>query len=128
MTAAEDLYRLERDLRDAGDEIMPNAAKAVAVSSNNVKRGWQQKLGGEPHLPHAPRAITYDVTSKRGEIKGEIGAEKGRSQAPIVVVIESGSPHSAPKGYGAGALADETDGFQQGIEKARDDALRKAGL
>jgi hypothetical protein len=128
VTGTDDFSRLARDLSDAGDAIMPNAAKAVGVSSNNIKRDWQGKLAGEPHLPHAARSITYDVTAKRGEIKGEIGAEKGRLQAPIVVVIESGSPTSAPRGYGTRALADETDGFEQGIEKARDDALRKAGL
>jgi len=97
--------------------------QAVEVTARHVKDAWAKKLEGEPRLPHAPRSITYDIKATPGDIstiEAEIGAERGRLQAPIVTVIEFGAPGNnlAPRGYGAGALNDNEADFVKGLELA----------
>jgi len=127
-----ELDKLTVDLGEASKGIGEPLRQAHEVSDRNIKDSWAEKLRGEPHLPHAPSSITYELIATPGQdvstLRSDIGAQKGRRQAPIVVVIESGSPNTAPRGYGAGALHEEQAGFEQGVTKALDTALRKAGL
>lgn len=125
---------------DAGEKIY----KAVTVTSAKIKKTWQQKLSGTPEVPFGPLTITYDVgtnasifrEAKTGlhaganEIVSEIGAEDGRKQAPIVAVLEYGSPapypvgrNLPPHGYGAAALQENQDDFENGLLLAIGDPL-----
>lgn len=96
--------------------------QATEVSARKIKDAWAGKLKGEDRLPHAPRTITYDIHAYDREytIGAEIGAERGRSQAPIVTVIEFGAPgnNTAPRGYGHGALKENEADYLHGLELA----------
>ena len=121
-----DFSELNTLAADIAGEI-PRSGKAfrqaVEVSARNVKDAWADKLRGEAYVPHAPRSITYDVKATPGDvstIEAEIGAERGRLQAPIVTVLEFGAPGNnlAPRGYGHGALSETEADFVKGIELA----------
>lgn len=129
-----DLSALAADLGDIADDAGRNVRKAVEVTARNVKDAWAEKLRGEAHVPHAPRSITYDIEGTAGiggsEIRAEIGAERGRLQAPIVTVLEYGAPGNnlAPRGYGAGALKENEADFERGLSIALGDAERSGGF
>lgn len=138
------LDQLSADLGHAPADAGPGIYKAFTVSSARIKREWQSKLSGMPGVPHGALTITYDISSgvsgPLGSVLGllgiehlwggntissEIGAEDGRSQAPIVAVEEYGSPvnNLPPHGYGAQSLADEVDEFANGLMIAVGDPL-----
>ena len=129
------LDTLAADLKNVPADAGPNIVKALTVTARNIKDAWAEKLKQEPHLPHAPRSITYDVGSNvsllrdalggapvgsANLIAAEIGAETGRLQAPIVTVVEFGSPvnNTPPRGYGHGALQENEADFVKGLEIA----------
>lgn len=126
--SAEDFTKLVRDLGTVPDNAGDNLAKAVEVSARNIKDDWKGKLEGANSLPHGSRTITYDTTRTRRARSAEIGAERGRSQARFVKIVETGAPTLGARGYGAGALRSEEPGFERGCQIAVDDALKKAGL
>lgn len=126
--SADDFTKLARDLGTVPENAGETIDKAVQVSARNIKDAWKGNLEGANHLPHGSRTITYDLQRTRQSRSAEIGAERGRSQARFVKVIETGAPTLGARGYGAGALRDEEAGFDRGCQKAIDDALKKAGL
>lgn len=126
--SADDFTKLARDLGSVPDDAGEFLDKAVEVSARNIKDAWKAKLEGANHLPHGSRTITYDTQRTRQSRSAEIGAQRGRSQARFVKVVENGAPTLGARGYGSGALRDEEAGFDRGVEKAIDDALKKAGL
>lgn len=103
-----ELDQLAADLGNVPANAGRNVRTAVEITARHIKDDWAKKLTGENGLPHAPRAIGYDVTSFAGfgntVVKAEIGAERGKLQAPIVTVIEYGSPvnNTPPRGMGMG--------------------------
>lgn len=123
-----ELDQLSADLGAVPGNAGRYVTTAVTVTARHVKDDWAEKLEGENGLPHAPRSIGYDVTSFQGfgntVVKAEIGAERGKLQAPIVTVIEYGSPvnNTPPRGYGHGALQENEDDFVKGLSKALEDA------
>jgi hypothetical protein len=147
------LNQLAADLGNAPKTAGPNIYKAFTVTSARIKKDWQRKLSGMPGVPHGPLTITYDVgasvtgplgvllrtlgveaaTTFNGgkyaiggnHIASEIGAEDGRSQAPIVALEEYGSPvnNLPPHGYGAASLQDNQDDFVNGLLLAIGDPL-----
>lgn len=129
-----DLSALVADLGQIADDAGPNVRKAVEVTARNVKDAWAEKLKGEAHVPHAPRSITYDIEGTANvtgsEVRAEIGAERGRLQAPIVTVLEYGAPGNnlAPRGYGHGALQENQADFVKGLSIALGDAERAGGF
>lgn len=123
-----ELNQLSSDLGETALNAGPLINSAVQRTSINIKKAWADKLEGTPEMPHAARTITYDITTFQGfgvsVIKSEIGAERGRKQAPLVTVLEFGAPGNnlAPHGYGSGALQENEADFQRGLEKALADA------
>lgn len=124
-----EIQTLAADLGDVAEGVGRKTRQAVEVSAVNVKNDWADKLKGEPRLPHASRSITYDTDvntlGANSVISAEIGAERGRLQAPIVTVVEFGAPgnNTSPKGYGAGALQENEADFIRGLEIATDPQL-----
>lgn len=124
-----ELDTLAADLGDVAAGAGRRVGQAVEITARRVKDDWADKLKGEPHLPHASRSITYDTDvntlGPNSVISAEIGAERGRLQAPIVTVVEFGAPgnNTAPKGYGAGALQENEADFIRGLEIATDPQL-----
>lgn len=129
-----DINQLAADLGKVPDNAGRKIRQAVEITARNVKKTWADKLKGEPGLPHGSRSITYDLSSTQAfgvsVLKAEIGAERGRMQAPIVVVNEFGAPgnNSAPRGYGAGALIENAPDLEEGLLIATAEAERQAGI
>lgn len=118
---------LAADLDDAAGELQSNAVKAVAVTSLKTKKTWQEKLAGSATLPGLPGALSYDVKQTAGEIGSEVGFDKSRGQGALGNVSEFGTPTVAPRGFGIASQEENLDDFVKGLEKARDDALKRLG-
>jgi hypothetical protein len=126
-----DLAKLAASFGEVPKGAGQNIRKAVEVSARNVKDEWRKRLDGSGSLGQATRSISYELKGGRAirgsQITAEIGAELG-GQGSLVGIVEYGSPTLAPRGYGLRALEDTTEDFQRGLEKALEDAERKAGL
>ena len=120
------------DLDTAADGTGDFLRKAVEVASINIKQAWQEPLKGSPTLPVLAYAVTYDIDvavfGLGSGIKSEIGFDKSRAQGPLGNISEYGTPSIPGRGFGIRALEQNQGDFQRGIERAVDDALRKAGL
>lgn len=126
-----DLTKLAASFGEVPKGAGQNIRKAVEVSARNVKDEWRKRLDGSGSLGQATRSISYELKGGRAirgsQITAEIGAELG-GQGSLVGIVEYGSPTLAPRGYGLRALEDTAEDFQRGLEKALEDAERKAGL
>lgn len=136
------LDQLSADLGHVEDDVGPKIQKAVIVTSAKIKRSWQRKLSGTPQVPFGPLTITYDVGANVGDfhitedgqgaganhVESQIGAEDGRKQAPIIAVLEYGSPvnNLPPHGYGTEALEENQQDFMNGLLLAIGDPLGKS--
>lgn len=140
--------QLSRDLgRISSPQVRRNVEKAVEQSARPVKDRWNAKLYNEGHAKLTGKAISYDVgtaldlglaTSVQdaldagdgsGTIVAEIGPRKGNHrQAGVVLLLEVGSVHNAPHGYGAAALQEEEAAFEQRVDFAIWAGEREAGL
>lgn len=128
-----DLSRLAADLgRVPGLAKRPLRA-AITVSARNVKDAWNGRLYSAGHADRTRGSIDYDVTALEGfgvtEYQAEIGARRGTGrQAGVVLLLEYGSAHNAPHGYGAAALQQTEADFEHGLSLALQAAEREAGL
>lgn len=135
-----ELDKLAADLGEVPDNVGPNLVKAVEVSARNIKDDWKGQASGMAHAPAFPHSISYDMGANHSFfrntfgggganlITAEIGPDKGRTQGALGNLIEFGSRNNPPQGLGHGALQREEAGFERGLTKAVDDAMREAGL
>jgi hypothetical protein len=91
-----DLKVLIDDLEKAAAEITPQVAKVTGRAMNNIKKDVKKRWSGLAHLPHLPRAVTYDVKTIGLVVAGEVGAEHERPQGKLAWTQEYGTPTSAP--------------------------------
>lgn len=139
------LLTLVRDLGALSSHLVVDAVtKAVDQSANRVKTTWNQKLPSEGAARLTSRAISYDVGTAhqfdlwqtdalRGNdaatIVAEIGAKRNRGrQAGVVRLLENGSAHNPPHGYGAAALFENEADFDAALDFAVWAAERSVGL
>jgi hypothetical protein len=115
---ARELHKLTADLRAAPDEARDQVKAVTARGALNIKRGWQERWSGHDHIPHLPRAITYDTRVRVHDIEAEIGPDKTRPQGPLGNLIEFGSIHNAPIPGGAPALDDEEPNYLRYLGEA----------
>lgn len=120
-----DLDKVAADMGRIPGELGDNLRKAVVVSSRNIKDDWRGKLTGSRGLPGAARSIGYDIEATRSGVEAQIGASYG-GQGSLVWVTEYGARHTAPRGYGHRALADEAAGFEKGLGIAVMQAIEAA--
>lgn len=123
------LDRLAADIGAAALGVAPLLEKALGMTSKRVKDDWNGKLYSDGHARLTGRSISYDVTVSGPTISAEIGAKRGEGrQAGIVRLLENGSVHNAPHGYGRAALAANADDFVKGVFLAVDGLLKGHGL
>lgn len=123
--------------------VQTNVEKAVEQSARRVKDAWNGKLYNEGHASRTGRSITYDVgaahdlglfgtvtgEARSSTIVAEIGPRTGSGkQAGIVRLLENGSVHNAPHGYGAAALDENAADFEQAVAFAVWAGEKEAGL
>jgi hypothetical protein len=103
-------------------------SKAVEVNAFKIKTTWNSKLYREGHAKRTGYSITYDVTTREGDVEAEIGAVTGSGrQAYITRLLEYGSANNPPHGYGSAALDENTPTWSRhrprglaGAERRRD--------
>lgn len=142
---ARELTTLARDLGMlSGPLVVEAVTKATEQSAGRVKTSWNGKLYRDGHADRTGRSITYDVGTAHqfqlwqtdalhgpdaATIVAEIGPKRGSGkQAGIVRLLENGSVHNAPHGYGAGALAENEADFDASLDFAVWAAEREVGL
>jgi hypothetical protein len=128
-----ELDRLAADLGKVADSIEPFVKSALNVTSLKVKRAAQEKVGRRRHFRQAAGAITFDVEARRGGFFSDIGYDKRRGAGALLGnLVEYGAPNSAnaltPGNELATSLRENEADFVYGIERAEEDARRKAGL
>lgn len=127
-----EMDRLAADLAEVPKNIGPFVRAAVEFGARNVKEDWRNLASGLPHAPAYPRSIGYDMKRFQGfgatVIEAEIGPDKEKPQGALGNLIEGGSPTSSPHHFDVAALRNEQDDFITGLQKAEDDARKKAGL
>lgn len=115
-TNVEGLREWQATLHESIDELPPETEKVVGHGCLNIKREWQRRWKGHPHISHLPYTINYDVVSARGDVSGQVGPDLERGgQAPLGGIIENGSPTSAPIPGGAPALELEAPRFEKAL-------------
>jgi hypothetical protein len=139
------ITRLALDLGMLSSPLVVEAVtKAVEHSAAGVKKAWNGKLYRDGHADRTGRSITFDVGVARqfslfqtdafsgpdeAAIVAEIGPKRGSGkQAGIVRLLENGSVHNAPHGYGAAALQENEADYEARIGFAIWAAEKAAGL
>lgn len=133
-----EMDKLAADLGRVPDDAGPKIRQAVEVASRHIKDAWAEKLVGSERLEHAHRSITYDIGTNvsflrnavgsgpvdgANQIAAEIGPELGRTQGPIVGLVEFGTPHLSPRGYGHQSLRENEADFIKGLQIASEIVL-----
>jgi hypothetical protein len=125
------LTTLARDLGELGSpQFAENLMPAMAATAGLVKSTWNGKLYTEGAASRTGRSISYDVGVahdfdlfaldadgvKSSTLIAEIGPKTGSGkQAGIVRLLENGSVHNAPHGYGAAAIHEHESDFEAAI-------------
>jgi hypothetical protein len=117
------LDELTDDLDRATRDIRPQVAKVTGMGLNNIKKDVAKRWSGLPHLPHLPRSLGYDVTTRPAEVDGEVGALHERPQGKLAWIPEYGSPTSAPRPGFAPATDKEVPVWMTFLEKVAADAV-----
>lgn len=131
----DDLNRLAADLESVPKTITPFLESALKFTSVRIKRGAARKVQRRKRFKGAAKAIDFDLKRFSGfganVIESEIGYDKAKGGA-IGSLAEFGAPGSpnalAPGNELATTLHEEEADFIRGIERAVDDAQKKAGL
>lgn len=110
------LNRLAKDLGALALEAQPNVLQAVNHTALAIKDAWNSKLYTEGSARRTGGAITYTVTEGVDGIGADIGAVRGSGrQAGVVRLLENGSVHNPPHGYGSAALGESEADFEARI-------------
>lgn len=121
-----DLAELSADLGRVPARTQANVLAAITVSARHVKDAWREKLTGAQNLPHAPRAVSYDLNAdlSPGSVAFEaiIGPNLG-GQGSIVGLVEMGTKRMRARGYGHAALQEVEPDLVRGLGKAVEDAI-----
>jgi hypothetical protein len=132
----DDLDRLAADLESVPKNIGPFLESAIKFTSVRIKRGAARKVGRRRHFKQAAAAIDFDVKHFKGfgaeVVQSEIGYNKDKDPGRLGNLVEFGAPNSpnalTPGGELVTTLHEEEADFIRGIERAVDDAHKKAGL
>jgi hypothetical protein len=132
----DDLDRLAADLESVPKNIGPFLESAIKFTSVRIKRGAARKVGRRRHFKQAAAAIDFDVKHFKGFgveiVQSEIGYNKDKDVGQLGNLVEFGAPGSpnalTPGNELVTTLHEEEADFIRGIERAVDDAHKKAGL
>jgi len=138
---ADDLTSLARDLGDAPRNVGPFLRKALQVAAGRVKKDAAKSVGNSELWKGAAGSIDYDLEAQAGEagssLTVEVGYNKQKAAGALGNLREFGAPEAtyggkrvplAPHNDLANALEANADDFEQGIDRAVDDALKELGL
>lgn len=117
------------DLGKIGDTIRKEGKQVVSRGALNIKRDWQDRWSGHPHIKDMPRAINYDIAANDARITADIGPEHNRSsQANMAHIIdEFGSVNVPPLPASIPSLAAEAPKFVRAVEDLAAKAVERWG-
>lgn len=126
-----DLDALQRDLGKVPVYVGPEVKKALEVTARGTKEGWRNiaaaASGG--HAKAYPFSVDYDVRTRFSHWEAEIGPNLGSRQGALGILEDaSGGVAAAPQKARPRLMKSSERDFEKGLDKARDDALRRAGL
>lgn len=138
------LTELARDLGALGSpQHAENLLPAMAATAAAVKASWNEKLYRDGHARRTGTSISYDVGVAHdfalfaltadgvtaSTLIAEIGPRTGSGkQAGIVRLLENGSIHNAPRGFGAAAIHEHEGDFEAALAFAEAAAAGRFGL
>lgn len=125
-----DFDALIRDLgtvpRHSGRFVKP----ALERSAFKAKGKWQEiaKAASGAHAKGYPSKITYDVKGDFPSYEAEVGPTLGGQGSLGILEDAPGGVQSAPQKARPAVLREVEADFEKGLDRAVDDALRRAGL
>lgn len=133
-----ELHAFAADLGKVSDNAGPLLNSAVQHTSVEVKKTAVESVRkGSKAWKSLPTAIGYDIATAQlfgtSVIKSDIGYDRDRDGGRLGNLREFGAPDSpsgplAPHNDLQLALEANADDFEHGLERAIDDALKRAGL
>lgn len=90
--------QLAAEFAKAAAEVPGALREVFQDTADEAKHGWQDNIRAVAprHLPHAPKAITFETHLTGSSVTAEVGPEEGRKQANLVLGDELGSRNQAP--------------------------------
>ena len=136
-----ELTDLTRDLGEAPRNVGPFLRSALMKTAGNIKKDAAASVGNSEMWSGAAGAINYDVEATAGDSAStlvvEVGYDKQKAGGALGNLREFGAPAAtyggkvvplAPHNDLRDALRGNADDFERGIDRAVEDALKKAGL
>lgn len=129
---SDDIDGLIRDLGEFPRHAGRFVESALKVTAHKMKESWQSLAEGPSgrHASAYPSSVDYDITKRSfPNFEAEIGPNLGRRQGALGILEEAnGGVKAAPQNVRPQVVkANEAD-FERGMDRATDDALRRAGL
>lgn len=104
-------------------EVDDKTQRVVGMGCLNIKKDWQRRWTGYAHIPHLPRAISYDVDSAAGVITGEVGPDRLKMQGGLGSYVEFGTRNNGPIPGGIPAHAAEEPKFVRAMADMAEELL-----
>lgn len=114
---------LAADLAAAPARVAADIVPVVSKGALNVKNDWRTNASGNPHAPHYPASITYDLDVQPDGVEAEIGPDKNLPQGPLGNILEFGTSKNPPHLDGQRALAAEEPRFIEACATVAEQAL-----
>lgn len=129
---SDDLDRLVRDLGEFPRHAGRFVESALKRTAHNMKESWRSLAKGPSggHAKGYPFSVDYDITKRTfPNFEAEVGPNLGRAHGSLGILEEAnGGVAAAPQNMRPQVVkANEAD-FERGMDRATEDALRRAGL
>lgn len=118
-----ELRKLEYDLGHVPARLAPKVVAVTKRAAHNIKTDWRETWTGYAHLPHLPKAVTYDQLPGVSHVRFEIGPDLDKKQGGEGWNIEFGGLHNAPIPGGVPALQKEEPKLVAHLELIMEEAL-----
>lgn len=131
-----ELTGLAADLGEVQASAERTIRSAIEYTSVEIKKSAARKVGKRKHFKQAAQAIDYELKSFQGfgvsVLQSEIGFDKDKPAGALGNLTEFGAPGAdnalAPGSELVTSLHEQEGDFVKGLNKALEDAERKAGL
>lgn len=127
---SDDLDRLSRDLGTVPRYSQRFVHAALGTTANKMKQSWRDvaESASGVRARHYPFTVDYDVSGDFPSYKAEIGPRPGGQGSLGILEDSPGDVRSAPQKARPKVVREHERDFEKGLDRAVDDALRRAGL
>lgn len=119
---------LMADLAGIKSRLKPAMRAVASRGALNIKNDAKDRILAQTNRKYVkqyPYSITYDITKSTGtEVEAEIGPDQKKTQGPLGVVLEFGTPHNGgPKPHLIPAFDAEVPKFEEQLGIAAEGAV-----